>query len=142
MTHKIIIWVLAVLVLFQMGACTKDYEKINTNPNSQVLGSNEGLLLGAQIGAASVLLDNVGSYNAGMGKWVEYYTVTPNDANFIPSNPEDNYNDFWIYQGLVTSTIPLLDRVMSNTDQTLQPNYRAAALVMKAWIYHTMTNLW
>jgi hypothetical protein len=133
---------LTVLVLFQLGACTKDYEKINTNPNSQVEGSNEGLLLGAEIGAASVLLDNVSSYNAGMGKWVQYYTVTPTDANFVPSNPQDNYNDFWIYQGLVTSTIPLLDRVMSNTQTTIQPNYRAAALVMKAWIYHSMTNLW
>jgi hypothetical protein len=142
MIQKMFIRTLIVLALFQTGACTKGYEKINTNPNSQTLGSNEGLLLGAEIGAASVLLDNVGSYNAGMGKWVEYYNMSLSNTNFIPSNPEDDYNDFWIYQGLVTSTIPLLDRVMSNTQQTPQPNYRAAALVMKAWIYHSMTNLW
>lgn len=142
MIQKILIRTLAMLMLFQISACTKDYEKVNTNPNNQTLGSNEGLLLGAEIGAASVLLDNVRSYNAGMGKWVEYYSISPNNVNFIPSNPEEDYNSFWIYQGLVTSTIPLLDRVISNTTQTPQPNYRAAALVMKAWIYHTMTNLW
>jgi hypothetical protein len=142
MKYKIIANFLLAFLLFHISACTKDYEEINTNPNSQVQGSNEGLLLGAEIGAASVLLDNPTSYNSGMGKWVEYYTVSPNDVNFIPSNPEDNYNDFWIYQGLVTSTIPLLDRVISNTDKTPQPNYKAAALIMKAWIYHSMTNLW
>lgn len=134
--------VLSVAVLLLAGACTKDFEEINTNPNSQTEGSNEGLLLGAQIGAAQVLLDNVTSYNHNLGKWTEYYTTSLGDNNFIPSNPGDDYDEFWIYQGLVTSTIPLLNRVLSNTAKTPHPNYTATALVMKAWIYFNMTNLW
>ena len=127
-------------------ACTEDFEEINTNPNAQAEGSNEGMLLGAQIIAARELVDNVGSFNSGLAKWVQYYTERPGESDdlnhFIQPNPQEDYNAFWVYQNMFTQALPLIDRVIGNTDQTPQPNYRAAAMVMRAWIFQNMTNQW
>lgn len=133
---------LSILTIFVLSACTKDYEKINTNPNSQTVGTNEGFLLGVQTQAGQLILDNIGSFNSGMSRWVQYYSKATNYADMVPSNPRGDYNDFWINQGLVISSIPMLDRIIKNTDKVPHPNYRAAALTMKAWIYHNMTNFW
>ncbi|MDN5211825.1 SusD/RagB family nutrient-binding outer membrane lipoprotein [Fulvivirgaceae bacterium BMA12] len=124
-------------------ACTDDFKEINTNPNAQTVGSNEGLLLGAQIRAARELLDNVRSNNHGMSKWVQYSTEQLDNLNdFVQGNPREDYNDFWIYQILYTQTLPLIERIIGNTDEAPHPNYRAAAYVMKAWIFQTMTDQW
>lgn len=127
------------LVTFQ--SCTDDFEEINTNPNAQVVGSNESLLLGAQIRVARELLDNINSFNKGTAKWVQYYTNTTAPTDFIASNPRVDFNDFWVYQNLVTQAIPMLERILDNTEETPHPNYKAATLVMKAWVYGTMTEL-
>ncbi|CAM4088835.1 SusD/RagB family nutrient-binding outer membrane lipoprotein [Zobellia roscoffensis] len=136
-------YIVAICLLFlSLQACTDNFEEINTNPNAQVVGSNESLLLGAEIAAARELLDNINSYNKGTAKWVQYYTNTTAPTDFIASNPREDFNDFWVYQNLVTQTIPLLERILENTEETPQPNYRAVALVLKGWIYGNMTELW
>ena len=127
-------------------ACTEDFEEINTNPNAQVEGSNEGMLLGAQIIAARELVDNVQSFNSGLAKWVQYYAERPGESddinNFIQPNPQEDYNAFWVYQNLFTQALPLIERVIGNTERISHPNYRAVAMVMKAWIFQTMTDQW
>lgn len=128
-------------MIFSLASCTDDFEEINTNPNDQVVGSNEGLLLGAQINAARELIDNVSSFNSGAAKWVQYYNTNLEPTDFVPSNPSEDYNEFWVYQNLVTQTIPLIERILSNTETTPHPNYKAIALVMKAWMYENMTEL-
>ncbi|MBT9187589.1 MULTISPECIES: SusD/RagB family nutrient-binding outer membrane lipoprotein [Zobellia] len=137
---KYIVMVGLTMVLLQ--ACTDDFEEINTNPNAQVVGSNESLLLGAQILAARELLDNINSNNKGAAKWVQYYTNTTAPTDFVASNPREDINDFWVYQNLVTQTIPLIERILDNTEESPQPNYKAVALTLKAWIYGNMTELW
>ncbi|RTE53977.1 SusD/RagB family nutrient-binding outer membrane lipoprotein [Arenibacter aquaticus] len=129
-------------VLLAINACTDDFEEINTNPNSQVVGSNEGLLLGAQIRASRELLDNINSFNKGMSKWTQYYTNNLQPSEFISSNTRSDFNDFWVYQNLVTQTIPLVERIIDNTEETPHPNFKAIALVLKGWIYGNMTELW
>ncbi|WP_435315555.1 SusD/RagB family nutrient-binding outer membrane lipoprotein, partial [Cellulophaga fucicola] len=129
-------------LLISLYACTNDFEEINTNPNAQVVGSNEGLLLGAQIRASRELLDNVNSFNKGVSKWTQYYTNNIASSEFIASNPREDFNDFWVYQNLVTQTIPLVERIIDNTEKTPHPNFKAVALVLKAWIYENMTELW
>ncbi len=132
-----------VITTLLIGACTEDFNDINTNPNAQVEGSNEGLLLGAQINTAYQLLDNVGSFNHGMSKWVQYSTEQLDGLNdFVQSNPREDYNDFWIYQNMYTQILPLVERIITNTDERPHPNYRAIAYVMKAWSFHTMTDQW
>lgn len=128
-------------MVFTIISCTNDFEDINTNPNAQVIGSNEGLFLGAQIGASREFLDNINSFNGGMAKWAQYYNENLEPVDFIPQNPREDYNDFWVYQNMVTQTIPLLERILDNTESTPHPNYRAATLVMKAWIYGNLTEL-
>ncbi|MDO6810483.1 SusD/RagB family nutrient-binding outer membrane lipoprotein [Zobellia galactanivorans] len=129
-------------LIFSLQACTDDFEEINTNPNAQVVGSNESLLLGAEIRASRELLDNINSYNKGTAKWVQYYTNTTAPTDFVASNPREDFNDFWVYQNLVTQTIPLIERILDNTEETPQPNYQAVALVLKGWIYSNMAELW
>ncbi|AUP78828.1 SusD/RagB family nutrient-binding outer membrane lipoprotein [Flavivirga eckloniae] len=128
-------------VILSVTSCTNNFEEINTNPNDQIVGSNEGMLLGAQLTAAKELMDNVVSSNDGMAKWVQYYNHTLDPVDFIDPNPAEDYNEFWIYHNLVTSALPLVERVLGNTDEAPHPNYRAAALVMKAWIYENMTEV-
>ncbi|MCF8715519.1 SusD/RagB family nutrient-binding outer membrane lipoprotein [Joostella atrarenae] len=130
------------LIIVLITACTSEFEEINTNPNSQEEGSNEGLLLGAQIGAASVLLDNVRGYNSGLGKWVQYYNTNLTPTDFVKSNPREDFNDFWVYHNLTTSVIPLIERVIDNSEKVPNANYNAVALIMKAWVYSSMTELW
>lgn len=134
------------LIALMPVACTEDFEDINTNPNAQTEGSNEGLLLGAQIVAARDLVDNIGSFNHGMAKWVQYYAELPEEVNdlnnFVQPNPREDYNDFWVYQNLYVQALPMIERIIGNTDETPHPNYRAAAYVMKAWIFQTMTDQW
>ncbi|MCG8307201.1 MAG: SusD/RagB family nutrient-binding outer membrane lipoprotein [Cytophagales bacterium] len=137
-----IIKVLSIIVLITFG-CTDNFEDINTNPNAQAVGSNEGLLLGAQISAARELLDNVGGNNHGLSKWCQYYTEALEDHNdFVKVNPREDYNDFWNYHTFVTSTLPVIERILSNTEETPHANYRAIAFVMKAWVFQTMTDQW
>jgi hypothetical protein len=138
-TSKIFIFI----ILLQLIACTKGFEQINTNPNAEPKGSSSGELLGAEIEASQDLMDNAGkNFNGGMTQWVEYYTTRLNRAFFIPPNPESDWNDFWIYQSLVTSVLPLLNRVISNANDIRSPNYKAVALVMKSMVYFRMSNLW
>lgn len=132
-----------IFAICTVASCTKDFEEINTNPNAQVLGSNEGLLLGAQLRASIEFVDdpNPGSYNKGMAKWSQYYNQNLEPADFIPQNPREDYNDFWVYQNMVTQTIPLVERILDNVETTPHPNYKAAALTVKAWIYQNLTEL-
>ena len=127
-------------------ACTEDFEEINTNPNAQTVGSNEGLLLGAQIAAARELVDNVGSFNGGLAKWVQYYATRPGESDdpnqFIQPNPAEDYNPFWVYHNLFVEALPMVERILGNTEEIAQPNYRAAAMVMKGWIFQSMTDQW
>tara|TARA_R110002072_G_scaffold81897_1_gene187149 strand:+ start:9956 stop:11491 length:1536 start_codon:yes stop_codon:yes gene_type:complete len=129
-------------MLLGATSCTQDFEDINTNPNQQIIGSNSGLLLGAQLSSSSELVDNVRGYNKGLAKWVQYYTTSLSANEFIPVNPRGDYNDFWIYQNLIVQSLPAVERVLDNTANGDQPNYRGAALVMKAWIYENITELW
>lgn len=129
------------LALSILSACTKDFEEINTNPNDQIVGSNEGLLLGAQIFAAREFVDNVNSFNSGMAKWVQYYNPNLQPFDFVQQNPREDYNDFGVYQNMTTQAIPIIERVLDNTEAVPSLNYRGAALVMKAWIYGNLTEL-
>ena len=130
-----------VCMIATVSSCTDNFEEINTNPNAQVVGSNEGLLLGAQITAGRELVDNIRSYNHGMAKWVQYYYDVIDDNNFVRQNPREDFNDFWVYHNLVTQAIPTVERILDNTETTPHPNYRGAALVMKAWMYQNLTEL-
>ena len=124
-----------------VSSCTGDFEEINTNPNALVEGSLDGLLLGSQIVAAKELVDNIESFNHGMGKWAQYYYDVIDANDFVHINPRADFNDFWVYQNLVTQAIPTVERILSYTEEEPNPNYRGAALVMKAWMYQNLTEL-
>ena len=130
---------LLVLVLFSSG-CTKDFEKINTNPNAPAIDQAAPNML--LTNAIESMTDRVHEIFLGheMGScWVQHMAKVqyPDEDRYIPRMTVINntWNSFYAASGYDIQTIYNIGVATNNT------SYQAVALILKSYITSVLTDL-
>lgn len=120
--------------IFLIGACTKDFEAINTNPNGPDKVSNPGWLLVDVIRtSANTNLNN--AFNRG--------SIV---ADQLASSFGSNYNNWTRADGTTYffwnhySQIRDLNEMIQISEEQGFPNYKGMALVLRSWLFQNLTD--
>ncbi|RYD84671.1 MAG: SusD/RagB family nutrient-binding outer membrane lipoprotein, partial [Sphingobacteriales bacterium] len=129
-------YAILVLLSFLTASCTKDFEKINTDPNRPqevnpgvVLGQMEYRMVSSSISAARGFtheLMQVDAPRSSSGNGVHRYVINPGTGV---------WNSFYTYLADVNV-------VINSADRLNEKNYRAIGLVYKCWAYSILTDLY
>ncbi|TLV03871.1 SusD/RagB family nutrient-binding outer membrane lipoprotein [Dyadobacter luticola] len=124
------------IILLSAVSCTKDFEEINTNPNSPDEVTNVGLLLPNVIrGSVNNHLDN--SYTRGsIAANLLASDYASNFSNWARSDASSYF--FWNYYDYIRD----LNEIISISETRNQSNYKGIALVMRSWLFQNLTDLY
>ncbi len=130
MNYKIYILLLACL---SFGSCSKEFEKINTNPNAPEQVDAQFLLSNILWNAANN--NAVDAWNAGnfLAQLTAKHNFNEIDRYDIRTNTE-----LWNKTYLLLNDVKSLETLAENGNQT----YKGIALVMRAFLFATLTDLW
>ena len=130
---------LSLLTVAVTSSCTKDFEAINTNPNNPTSASADlflphGIQSAVDMYVGGSLGQDVGNLFAQHWARIQYtdadrYVVT----NDVISN---GWRDFYI------EPLANYQRIIQIADDTKNPNYKAVALIMRSWVFSTLTDLY
>ena len=115
-----------------LGACTGDFEEVNTNPNGPLTTTPNLLLPGVQ----RDVINSVLGETWGIGNIVIQHTAKNQFVN------EDRYlwgerNTIW---NAVYDNLRDVNNIIVQADETGQNNYKGVALIMKAWMFSLVTD--
>ncbi|MFB6456175.1 SusD/RagB family nutrient-binding outer membrane lipoprotein [Chitinophaga sp. Hz27] len=126
-------------VALTLAGCRKELDRINTNPNEPTVPDVEYLL-------ANGIKSNIDTYwgtDASMETsllYVQYWAKIqyPDPDRYIPASTsiQNVWNNFYA-QGITDFTT-----VIQLGDTLKQPGYKAAAIIMRSWIFQVLTDLY
>ncbi|WPP49264.1 SusD/RagB family nutrient-binding outer membrane lipoprotein [Catalinimonas niigatensis] len=142
------IYLLAVSMLMA-GACTEDFESINTNPNSPTEVPPSYLLTHAERGLREIF-NTSGLLYAQMWSETQYTNTSRYDVEPL------DFSEYYRGTQLATETsngglYDLQEIIRLNTDEETREavsafgsnnNQIAVARILKAWTYHRLTDIW
>lgn len=130
------VYISLVLLSFLAASCTKNFEKINTDPNRPtevnpgvVLGQMEYRMVSSSISAARGFtheLMQVDAPRSSSGNGVHRYVINPGTGV---------WNSFYTLLADVNVVISSAERLKEN-------NYKAIGLVYKCWAYSILTDIY
>lgn len=131
------IFILTCIFSTFLMSCTKDFEKINTDPNRPkevnpgiVLGQMQYRIVSSSISAARNFTHELMQVDAPRtsqsGGGVHRYVVTPGTGV---------WNSFYTY-------LADIDVIIKGAERLNEPNYKAIGLVYKCWAYSILTDLY
>ena len=124
------------LVLLLVAGCTNDFEEINTNPNSPDEITNVGLLLPNAI-RASVNKSYSSAYDR--GGIVANLLASDFASNFSNWSRNDATGYFlWDYYDHIRD----LNEVISISETQKLNNYKGIALVLRSWMFQSLTDIY
>ncbi|WEK34299.1 MAG: SusD/RagB family nutrient-binding outer membrane lipoprotein [Candidatus Pseudobacter hemicellulosilyticus] len=125
-----------VLLLLVLGSCTKDFEEMNTNPNRPDQLTDPGLLLPDLIrSVANKNLDN--SFDRGAIAADQLATsYASNFSNWFRADAQGYFN--WSYYNYIRD----LNEVIRAAEERGYNNYKGIALVLRAWLFQNLTDLY
>jgi len=127
--------ILCTLILL-LSACTKDFEEINTNPNSPDRITNPGLLLTNIIRSAA---NNNLNNSFDRGSIAADLLAEPYASNFTNWSRNDASSYFcWNYYNYIRD----LNEIISVADAQGLNNYKGMALVLRSWMFQNLTDLY
>ena len=132
-----------VAVLLCAGACTKDFESTNTNPNvPEAVPATSLLLSGITSGIFGVVTERYGTVQSGQntiwdcGHWVQYYSgIQFPDSDRYIVDP----TGFIYVWGTYFNALQDVQTIINNRENG--DNMVAAAMVMRAFLYSQMVDL-
>ncbi len=131
---------LLALVLFSSG-CTKDFDKINTNPNAPSIDQAAPNMLLTQ--AIESMTDRVHEIFLGHemgGCWVQHMAKVqyPDEDRYVPrmSVINNTWTSFYAASGYDIQTIYSIGGATNNT------SYQAVALILKSYLTSVLTDLY
>lgn len=118
-----------------LPACTKDFQKLNVDPNNPTEASSQSILLQAQRNISRILLDDNNVFV--VLNWVQYnaplgYREQPFDFDW---NTDATYNG-------VSTVLRNLERLRKQAINNGHVNYEAIAMIMEAWVFSNLTDLY
>ena len=130
-------YLIAVLILSLFSACTKDFDEINTNPNSPESVPQTNLL----ISGITRSMDRIGGASMNMtyaGLWAQHYAkiqyIDEDYYQFRESTLEGHWN------GLYAGPLQDLEDIITNPETGA--NMKAAAMTMRAYVFSVTTDMW
>ena len=126
------------LLVSLLSSCTKDFEELNTNPNSPV-----------DVPAINIFTNvQVNSVGRQLGGWMQHTYLGPWSQQWckVQYIDEDRYMPRDMsgeFQNPYTSELKNLTIVIDKaTNEEENPKLAAAAKVMKAWVFLYITDVW
>lgn len=124
------------LLLLLLGGCTKDFDEINTNPNSPDKISNPGLLLPNIIRSAA---NNNLSNAFDRGSIAGDQLASSYASNFSNWTRADARGYFcWNYYDYIRD----LNEIIRVSEEQGLNNYKGIALVLRSWLFQALTDLY
>lgn len=129
---KLIIKYKIALALLLLGACTNEFEEVNTNKNGPVTTTPNLLLAGLQRDVIGSVLNEAW----GIGNIVIQHTAKNQFVN------EDRYlwgekNGIW---NAVYDNLRDVENIIVQAKETNQPNYQGVGMIMKSWMFSLVTD--
>jgi hypothetical protein len=138
--NKILKYASVLTVAFSVGACTQDFEDINSNPNAPTAEqAAPDFLLTNAIESLTDRVHEIGlGHEIGSG-WVQHMAkvqYTDEDRyQFRPLSVNTEWSSFYAASGTDVATLYKLGELQQND------NYKGIALVLKAYIISVLTDL-
>lgn len=139
MKRKIIYYFAATLLIFFSPGCTKDFDEINTNPNSPTIAQAAPNLI--LTNAIEIMTDRVHEIFLGheMGScWVQHMAKVqyPDEDRYVPrmSVINNTWTSFYASSGYDVQTLYNLGVERKND------SYRGVALILKSYIVSVLTD--
>lgn len=133
---KNIKFIIIVSILFVINGCTNDFEEINTNPNQPESVSSDLIL--------STVISNTVNRNALIG-WNNGNIVSQLTAkiNFTGFDRYDWGSETGIWNNYY-GNLPEITKILeiSRDENTKNTSYEGIALILKSWIYSSLTDNW
>jgi len=134
--------------LFLMLGCTKDFEKMNVNPNEPAVVPTQYLLTNAEFRIIDYIWDEWWNGRQGL-VYSQYWSQTAytEESRFEPR--VNITNSYWGY--FYTNMMDLQNIIELNTNEDTKgtaaasgpnENQIAVARIMKAFTFHMMTDIW
>jgi hypothetical protein len=136
MKHFKNIYLFIIITGLQLVSCTKDFKKVNTDPNRPA-NVNPGVMLG-QVQYRFVN-SSIGGANG--------FTHELMQVNAPRSSPSEGVHRYYINPGAGVwsnfyTCITDIEEIIKISDKLGEKNYKAIALVYKCWAYSILTDLY
>lgn len=128
--------IIIVIALLFVTGCTKDFDSINTNPNSPDQLTSPGLLLPNVIRSA-VNSHLMNSYNRGsVAADLVAEDYASNFSNWVRADATSYF--YWNFYDHIRD----LNEVISIAEEKNLPNYKGVALVLRSWLFQCLTDMY
>ena len=119
-----------------LAGCTKDFEEINTNPNSPDKITSPGVLLTNVIrGSVNESFGN--SYRMGViAGDMNYNDFSGNFNNWVRADASGIF--FWHYYDYIRD----INEVIAIADASGLNNYKGVAMVLRSWLFQNLTDVY
>lgn len=133
------------IMVFLLGACTDDFEELNTDPNNPVLVPAENLLTEAQFRLADRIWGR--ALNFGMGMlMVQHFSLNEYAENSRYNLSNSLYNASWssFYAGVLTdlNEAKRLTEANETITESVKNNRMAVLTVLRVYTFQTITDTW
>jgi hypothetical protein len=125
--------ILSIMTVVMVGACTGDFEEINTNPNLLTEDKVQTRVLFTSVLKHSIY-ESFSNTGGRLGEFSQYYASQSSGNLLAPSNYTSPFN--W-YRSYVININEIL-RLTANDPQKNDQN--AMARIWRVWVYHMMTD--
>ena len=136
---KLAIGLPIVMIGLGMAGCTDDFTDINSNPNAPV---DVGVRYLLPAGIADAVNDILGTgFDRGTASvWVQHYARLQY-GDIDRYDIDGSYSD-GLWAALYTGALVDFDAIVTKASATGNTNQAAVGRIMRAWMYHNMTDLW
>jgi hypothetical protein len=122
-----------------VAGCTEDFTEINTNPNAPTDVGVQYLLPAGIVDAVSDLL-GTGFDRGTASVWVQHYARPQYGGSDRYEITSSSFNGLW--SGLYTGALVDFDGLVQKASEVGNANQAAVGRIMRAWMFHNMTDLW
>jgi hypothetical protein len=131
---KIFYKLLTVVVL--ISGCTNNFEEINTNPNVPDRLTNAGFLFPNAMRSSINTYFNTSFTRGSITGDLLFNDFASNFANWTRADAPSYF--LWNYYDQIRE----LNEVIQVAEERNQPNYKGVALVMRSWMFQSLTDLY
>ncbi|MDF9796894.1 hypothetical protein OKW21_002157 [Catalinimonas alkaloidigena] len=139
---------LAIAFILLLGACTDDFEEINTNPNKPVEVDAQYLLPYGIQEAVDNYWGNKSrnqrlNFDHAMS-WVQYLTrnIYENEGDNYNVQPSVNSTNWEVFYSDALVTFQTMEELSIAEGESPHTNYEAVGIGMQAWIFSLLTDVW
>lgn len=130
---------LALPLALGLGACEKDFDALNTNPNNATVGNPAYILTNAEQSNIFRLFDVPASQDGGLLIVQHWAKVQYTDEDRYAFRP-GSYQSIW--DGFYANGLQDFNELIRQGQATSNPNLQAVGLIMRSYFFSVLTDLY